>query len=148
MAPVLVLGVGNPLRRDDGAGPWVAESLADFAPDRIEAVSVHQLTPELAPRLAGRRMVIVVDAMVGGEEIVVRAACPRAGRAGPSHRFGAGDLLSWAVEWSGSAPPCWEVGIPAADLGVGTGLSASTHQHAEAARAWVISKSFEIIANG
>ena len=29
-APVAVVGVGNPLRRDDGAGPWIAKGLAEL----------------------------------------------------------------------------------------------------------------------
>jgi len=51
----LVIGIGNPLRGDDGVGTWLAEQAAVLTaaePDGPVAVrSVQQLTPELAEEL-------------------------------------------------------------------------------------------------
>ena len=45
----LVIGIGNQLRKDDGIGPALVESLAER--DGVESCIVHQLTPELAMRV-------------------------------------------------------------------------------------------------
>ena len=39
---LLVIGYGNELRGDDGVGPWVARSVADWQVAGVEAVAVHQ----------------------------------------------------------------------------------------------------------
>ena len=50
----LVIGIGNPLRGDDGVGPLLAEQAGGR--------SVHQLTPELAAELAELEAVLFIDA--------------------------------------------------------------------------------------
>ena len=50
-----VVGYGNSLRRDDGAGPELARRLAAYWADHgqsTQLVTCHQLTPELAEELA------------------------------------------------------------------------------------------------
>lgn len=45
----LIIGYGNLLRGDDGAGPILAEELADyFTSTQAKIIITHQLTPELA----------------------------------------------------------------------------------------------------
>jgi hydrogenase maturation protease len=64
---VLVIGFGNPLRGDDGAGWHAAEQLAkinDF--DHIEILTCHQLTPELAEPISRAARVIFIDASANG----------------------------------------------------------------------------------
>jgi hydrogenase maturation protease len=63
---VLVIGIGNELRGDDGAGVAVARRLCAQAPDAIE-VSVHDGEPAgLLDAWRGRETVVVVDAMRSG----------------------------------------------------------------------------------
>jgi hydrogenase maturation protease len=60
---VLVIGVGNELRADDGVGRAVAEALAaDPRLAGVDARSVRQLTPELALDVASAGLVVFVDA--------------------------------------------------------------------------------------
>ncbi len=60
---VLVIGYGNSLRADDGAGPRVAELLeADPRLGGAVIVAVHQLSPELADDLRSAGLVVLVDA--------------------------------------------------------------------------------------
>ena len=47
----LIIGYGNTLRGDDGAGRRVVEALADTLPPGA-AVSLHQLTPEWAETIS------------------------------------------------------------------------------------------------
>jgi hypothetical protein len=59
---VLVIGVGNDLRGDDGAGRAVVEELARLAVHGMHPVWSHQLVPELAEQISKAGMVIFVDA--------------------------------------------------------------------------------------
>ena len=59
---ILVVGYGNPLRQDDGIGQHVAKTIADWNLPQVEAIAVHQLTPELAEYLIRAEMAIFVDA--------------------------------------------------------------------------------------
>ena len=54
---LLIFGIGNPLRGDDGVGPWLAS--------RVGGRCVQQLTPELAPVLLGLDRVLFIDAALG-----------------------------------------------------------------------------------
>jgi hydrogenase maturation protease len=63
MAEVLIIGYGNPLRGDDAVGWQAAERLRECLPDeRIEIVTSHQLTPEMADPISRAHMVIFIDA--------------------------------------------------------------------------------------
>jgi hydrogenase maturation protease len=59
----LVIGIGNPLRRDDGAGWWLARRAEPWLP-AAQLRTVHQLTPELAEDLAAAARVLFIDAWV------------------------------------------------------------------------------------
>ena len=48
----LVIGYGNELRGDDGAGIMVARRIAENPPPGVRSIVARQLTPELADELA------------------------------------------------------------------------------------------------
>ncbi len=62
----MILGIGNPLRGDDGLGWIAAERVAEEMGGVCDVVAVHQLTPDLAPCLAAARLAILIDASVEG----------------------------------------------------------------------------------
>src|SRR5260370_9175259 len=67
MPHTLIIGYGNALRGDDGAGYIVAELLRDRIHDpEVEIFSQHQLTPELMEPIAHSARVIFIDASVSG----------------------------------------------------------------------------------
>ena len=67
MSNTLIIGYGNALRGDDGAGYIVAELLRDRVHDpEIEIVSQHQLTPELMEPISRAAHVIFIDSSVSG----------------------------------------------------------------------------------
>ena len=67
MLPVLILGIGNILLRDEGVGVRVVEALADHElPDEVELVDGGTAGADLVDLLADRRKVIVVDAIEAG----------------------------------------------------------------------------------
>jgi hydrogenase maturation protease len=64
-APALLIGYGNPLRRDDGVAWRVAAAVQDQIPaHHLRVVTTHQLTPELAEIIAAAPHVLLVDAAV------------------------------------------------------------------------------------
>ncbi|EQD29207.1 hydrogenase maturation protease, partial [mine drainage metagenome] len=64
----LIIGYGNPMRGDDGAGPALVEALhkrlGDNADRDLEIVSCMQLTPELTHDMSRSQRVIFADASV------------------------------------------------------------------------------------
>lgn len=129
VGPVLIVGYGNPLRTDDGAGPAVAELVA--ADPRAAALGAdvrveHQLTPELAVDVAPASLLVLVDAAEGlpAGEVSVRRV-EGLGGADPSmtHHLEPESLLGLALGLFGAAPPAVVVSIGARSLEVGEGLT-------------------------
>ena len=67
---ILVLGVGNPLMRDDGVGPRVVELLrAGYAfPDHVEVIDAGTMSFMILDMLRGIDHLVVVDAVDGTGE--------------------------------------------------------------------------------
>ena len=143
----LVIGYGNSLRRDDGAGLLLAASVAaDMAAAGVPVrlVQVQQLAPELAEEIAAPHVggVIFVDTIPArtaadtlqitplGEEDAATAQSS-------SHHVGPALLLRMAAQLFGHAPAAWLVTVPGWDFGHGEELSPSTRaQLARAAAVW------------
>jgi hydrogenase maturation protease len=123
--PVLVIGYGNELRGDDGLGPELARAVAALGRPGVRAVTVHQLTPELAETLAGVCMVVFVDAAVpsAAESIQVRRVEPGVSAGGLSHSGDPRGLVVLARDLYGHAPEAWWVTVAGKDFRLGQGLS-------------------------
>ncbi len=122
---MLVVGYGNRLRRDDGVGQEVADVLAGvLAENDATVLAVHQLLPELAEDVSRAETVIFIDATVGrpAGSVTVEVLAPGAA-AGAPHELGPFEVLALARDLFGSCPRALLVGVGAADLGYGTGLS-------------------------
>lgn len=63
----LIIGIGNPLRSDDGLGWAVAEQLSQDRDMGCDIHTVYQLTPELAQWMAAVNLVVMIDANHEGE---------------------------------------------------------------------------------
>jgi hydrogenase maturation protease len=124
-APALVIGYGNPLRGDDAAGREVAAAVAGWGLPDVQALAVHQLTPELAGPLAGARLAVFVDAYHAPDGGAVNVR--RLGRArGPAALGHTGDprfLLGLAQALYGRRPRAWLVTVPGVDFAFGETLS-------------------------
>jgi hydrogenase maturation protease len=135
--PAVVIGYGNALRGDDGAGPQVADAVARWGLPGVQALAVHQLTPELAEVLAAARVVVLVDAQSApaGGTVEVSRLGPSGTASVLGHASDPAGLLALTHAVYGRCPPAWWVTVPAVDFGLGEGLS-PTAQHgvAEALR--------------
>ena len=74
MKRMLIIGYGNPSRRDDGVGHYVIERLERLAVSGVDTLALHQLGPELAGTLKDYDLVIFADAHSGEYREEVRVA--------------------------------------------------------------------------
>ncbi|RNC71441.1 MAG: hydrogenase maturation protease [Desulfuromonadales bacterium] len=126
---VLLIGYGNTLRRDDGAGVVLTEMFAQGARREVRAIVTQQLLPELAEEIAEPcvKMVIFCDAIqaAGPDDEPVRlkrlVSLPVVTTIG--HQFSPETLMSLAERLYGAAPPSWLVTVTGHDFGYGEGLS-------------------------
>jgi len=127
---VLLIAVGNVLRRDDGVAHWVLAKL-ELKPDE-HAIEVQQLTPELALALASYRAVVFIDAAVDRSEVTLEPVAILGKPPTLSHVFSPEALIALASA-CGFRGEAWVCRIPVTDLGLGEGLSPQAQAHAEAA---------------
>ncbi len=79
MATCLIVGYGNPLRSDDGAGSKAAAALeSELSSPELRVIAAHQLTPEMAEPVARSSRVLFLDASRTGAPGEIR--CQRIGR--------------------------------------------------------------------
>lgn len=125
MAAVLVLGYGNTLRGDDGAGRFAAEALRSASNGDVDVRAVHQLGPELTLDIAAAPAVFFVDASVAGApgQIAMREVGRASPTVGLTHHVTPAAVMDLAEELYGARPPAWEVAISGASFGLGEGLS-------------------------
>ncbi len=79
-APVLCIGVGNPLRADDAIGLLVAQAILNRQPAAVHVVESNGDGTELLSTWAAYHAVIIIDAVASG------------GLPGQIYRFDAGSL--------------------------------------------------------
>lgn len=146
--PWLVIGVGNPLRGDDGVA-WRLLAELEPAARGLALRPLHQLSPDLAADLAGAAAVLFVDAWRPAV-----ALPPAAGAAAPrprlqplsprqadatagwslSHGLAAADLLALSGLLYGARPCAHQLLVPAHRLEHRIGLSGRQRRQLPAAR--------------
>jgi hydrogenase maturation protease len=124
----LVIGIGNPLRGDDGIGALLAY--------QVGGRSVQQLTPELAAELAELEAVLFIDAWLAPAGAAARLTqiSPAVGAVG-SHRLEPAQLLAISQALYGRSPQAHLLRVPAYGFDHGTALSAELQAALPAARA-------------
>jgi hydrogenase maturation protease len=125
-SPVLVIGYGNELCGDDGAGPIAAEMLRDLLPDGAEVLTFHQLLPELIMQLSKSKLAIFIDAdcQTPAGQVRREYLSPDSdGEKAIGHHQSPEGLLNMARELCGHAPPAILFRIGAADFRFHQGLS-------------------------
>ena len=113
----LIIGCGNPLRGDDGAGWEVASRLAATIPkEAAHIMTVHQLTPELAEPVSEAELVIFIDAADGENCGTWRCdevkLSPMSGNS-LGHHFDVSALLAYSQAIFHSSPQAFVVSVAA-----------------------------------
>lgn len=143
----LIIGIGNPLRSDDGLGWAVAEQLAQACDTGCEILMVHLLTPELAQRMAAASLVVMIDASREGEpgELRIRpvSLSARPGAVGTHYRTPE-ELAALTLAIYGQCPQVIVVSLTGANFNIGEQLSSIVAQRIPLVSAAVC----QICANG
>ena len=128
--PVVVIGVGNEFRRDDGAGPAVVDRLRGLVPSGVGLVITDGEPTRLLEAWTGAALAVVVDAVRAHpphpgrvHRFVLDRPGPGATRTASSHGFGLDDAIALAVALDRMPGRLIVHAIEAADLTQGTGLT-------------------------
>jgi hydrogenase maturation protease len=143
VAPVLVLGWGNPSRGDDALGPMFIDRLEAFVqtaapPGHVECLTDFQLQIEHALDLVGRDRVLLVDAGVDLDTpYQISTPCAARGASFTTHALAPEALLQVYREVQhGEPPPCTLLAIRAAHFELGEAPGAQALLDLEQALAW------------
>jgi hydrogenase maturation protease len=136
---VLVIGYGNTLRGDDGVGQHVALAVSKWNVPGLSVMSVHQLTAELAEPIARAELALFVDAKMTAPGDLVEIHPLQSSNTASSigHTSDPRCLLALADAVYGRQPAAWLISVPAADLSVRDGLSATASRAAKLALAHI-----------
>jgi hydrogenase maturation protease len=133
MPKTLIIGYGNPLRRDDGLG-WhaIRELSRGVESADVELLPCHQLTPELADKVAAAGAVIFIDAIqieesaaAGPRGPIISEISPSAGSSAFSHELTPATLLDLSRQLYGSCPHAYTVSLRGESFAFGEALSPS-----------------------
>lgn len=101
---VLLIGYGNPGRRDDGLGPAFAEAVERMAVPGVTVDAGYQLTVEDAAAIAGHDVVLFADADRAGPSFALRRIEAREDGHITSHSIAPDALLALAAALFGARP--------------------------------------------
>lgn len=125
-----VIGVGNALRQDDGAGPAVVRQLSGRIPAGVQLLCHHGEGVDLLHLWQGAKQVVIVDAVCAGAVVgtiyrfeATREPLPKAVFASSSHLFGVADAVELARNLDRLPEQLWVYGIEGMCFGYGEGLS-------------------------
>ena len=96
-ADALIVGIGNPLRCDDGVGSYIADCIESRGLKGVKVWVVHQLNVEDLERMLEYNRIILVDAAIAGPLLDFRPVCRSEKPAlASSHHLSAETLMSLA----------------------------------------------------
>jgi hydrogenase maturation protease len=142
---VVVIGVGNPWRRDDGVGWVVAEAARRRLGNAVDVVESDGEPSRLLDAWAGFDLAVVVDAVCGGAApgtVHVWADEPDVARASSStgsHALGVAEAIALGNALDRLPARLIVVGVEAAETTPGHGLSSAV--------AGAVEEAVDVIAN-
>lgn len=89
---ILLIGVGNTLRSDDGIGPYVVRNIEKLQLDNVYTIAVQQLQLDILEALLKYNRVLIVDASVKIEEITILPVIANSEAITSSHHMNAASL--------------------------------------------------------
>ena len=129
-ARIVLIGVGNAYREDDGAGLAVIERLRGVVPEGIEIVPCEDEPSRLIDAWHGASAAVVVDAVSSGAAPgtlhrfdASEAAVPSRVFRSSTHAFGVGEAIELARALGKLPPRIVVYGIEGAAFGGGVSLS-------------------------
>lgn len=136
---VLVIGYGNPGRRDDGLGPKLVEALEQRDFPGVTFDADYQLTIEHASDAAEHDVVLFIDAACKGPEPVgFRALAAGEAITFSSHSVSPGGVLALAKQGFGKSPRAYVLGVRGYEFNeFGEGLTERARSNLDEAIAFI-----------
>ncbi|HZQ64725.1 MAG TPA: hydrogenase maturation protease [Gaiellaceae bacterium] len=142
---VVVVGVGNALRGDDGAGLAVAARLEGRVPDGVAVVPCVQEPSRLVDAWRGAAAAVVVDAVASGASPGTlhrfdAGVQPLPGRVfrSSTHAFGVGETIELARALGALPARVLVYGVEGAEFAAGEGLTPAVDEAVDRAAAAVL----------
>jgi len=126
MLRLLIIGIGNPLRSDDGLGLQVAQELSrEPLPDDVHIIAAQQLTPELSELASRAEHVLFIDAADAGTPGTLKCEpiAPAAPSGRHSHDLTPAAVLQMSQTLYGRCPPAHLLTIAGESFATGATLS-------------------------
>ncbi len=116
---ILIIGYGNPGRRDDGLGPALAARLGTLDLPGVTVESDYQLSIEHADLISHHDIIVFADAardVPGKAPFYLSPVSPAPEAPSLSHNLSPQAVLQIAADCFGAHPKAWLLGIRPADL--------------------------------
>ena len=145
--PIVVIGVGNEFRRDDGIGPEVVSRLRGRTPDGVRLVTSDGEPTRMIEAWNGASLAVVIDAVLTIppspfpgrlRRIVVDRALGAEARPVSSHGLSLGESIALAQALDRMPERLIVHAVEAADVGFGVGLTPAVAAAADALTAAVL----------
>ena len=142
IAPLLLIGIGNPSRGDDAIGPLAIERLAALNLPEVELLTDFQLQIEHALDLIGRREVVFIDAAASGAEpFHFSPGNPEADASATSHALSPAAVLQAFLRVTDEPlPAAFVLAVRGYDFELGAPMSAAAARNLDAALEMLIAR--------
>ncbi len=137
---IALIGYGNTLRQDDGAGYLIAATVQTWQLPQVTAIACPQLLPELAATIAEVDRVLFVDTCLPTVTTTLQhcpLSLPAGNRPLDAHVSDPRSLLALAQWLYGKCPPASWLMIPGHQFELGETLSPTTEAAMAAALEWI-----------
>jgi len=128
MARILIIGIGNTLRSDDGVGWHVAHELREqMSASDVDVIALQQLMPEIAEPVSRAEKVLFVDAVEGGKPGSVRGQqiVPAVESRLDSHHLTPTTVLRLALQLYNRCPEAFLLTVAGESFSTGENFSAA-----------------------
>jgi len=133
-----IVGIGNTLRSDDGAGAYVCRLLENVNVANVTIITTHQLDIGMTEELANFERVIFVDASLDEDSFSLKPLeIENNPASSSSHQINAGMLVSLARQLYTTETRFYICAIGAHNLDIGNDLSEKTTINANEAAALI-----------
>ena len=140
---LLVIGVGNTLRQDDGVGIYLSKRLNDFYSPHLKCIEVYGPDISLAQEMALFKNILIIDALAEKCSkpftlIPVKTAGNIIPSGFTSHIFNWGEITAVARDIFGKEPIVELLAVTAHCFGISTQLTPSCRNNAQDAFQFLI----------
>lgn len=140
-AGILIYGIGNPGRRDDGLGPALVELLEAARLEGVAFDSNYQLNVEDALACSDQETVIFADASETAEApFAFTELEPAREIAFTTHELSPAAVLALCEELYGRRPKAWTLAVRGYAWDIGEGLSPQAEINLSAALAFLLGR--------